>query len=113
MDLKFSNTDIGRFRLVAISEGISFIILMFIAMPVKYLAGIPQGVTYVGWAHGLLFVLYILALITVKITLSWSFKKTAIAFVASLLPFGTFVLDKSLKKEEREFLAAKNAVAGR
>ena len=110
MDLRFSKTDIGRFRLVAISEGISFILLMFVAMPIKYLAGIPGPVTYVGWVHGLLFVLYVLALITVKITSNWNFKKTFGAFIASLLPFGTFVLDKSLKKEEQEFLATRNEV---
>ncbi len=75
MDLKFSNTDIGRFRLVAISEGISFIVLMFIAMPLKYFADLPKAVTYVGWVHGLLFVLYILALITVKISLGWNLRK--------------------------------------
>lgn len=112
MDLRFSKTDIGRFRLVAISEGISFIVLMFIAMPLKYIAGMPQPVTYVGWVHGLLFVLYILALITVKITLNWNFKKTFVAFIASLLPFGTFILDKSLKKEEQAFLASKKEVVG-
>ena len=54
MNLRFSNTDLGRFRLVAISEGISFLLLLFIAMPLKYAAGMPEGVTYVGWAHGLL-----------------------------------------------------------
>ena len=101
MDLKFSNTEIGRFRLVAILEGISFIVLMFIAMPLKYFSGLPEVVTYVGWVHGLLFVLYILALITVKISLNWNFKKTVMAFIASLLPFGTFVLDRSLRKEEK------------
>lgn len=101
MDLKFSNTDLGRFRLVAISEGISFVILMFIAMPLKYFADMPKPVTYVGWIHGVLFVLYILALITVKISRNWNFKKTVVAFIASLLPFGTFILDKSLRKEEK------------
>jgi integral membrane protein len=112
MGLTFSKTDIGRFRLVAISEGISFIILMFIAMPLKYAAGMPKPVTYIGWVHGLLFVLYILALITVKITLNWNFKKTVVAFIASLLPFGTFILDKSLKKDEQAFLATRNEVVG-
>lgn len=101
MDLRFSKTDLGRFRLVAISEGISFIVLLFIAMPLKYFADMPEAVKYVGWAHGLLFMLYILALITVKMSLGWNFKKTAIAFLASLLPFGTFVLDKNLRKEEK------------
>jgi hypothetical protein len=57
-------------------------------------------------------VLYILALITVKITLNWNFKKTFVAFIASLLPFGTFILDKSLKKEEQAFLETRNEVVG-
>ena len=101
MNLRFSNTDLGRFRLVAISEGISFLLLLFIAMPLKYAAGMPEGVTYVGWAHGLLFVLYILALISASISLNWKFKKIMVAFLASLVPFGTFILDKRLQKEER------------
>jgi integral membrane protein len=95
--------------MAGIAEGISFILLLFIAMPVKYLAGNPGLVWYVGWVHGLLFMLYILALITVKINLEWKFKKTAIAFLASLLPFGTFILDKSLRKEERNLQAQKMA----
>jgi integral membrane protein len=107
MNLHFSNTAIGRLRMAGIAEGISFITLLFIAMPVKYLAGNPGLVWYVGWVHGLLFMLYILALITVKINLEWKFKKTAIAFLASLLPFGTFILDKSLRKEERNLQAQK------
>ena len=101
MDLKFSNTDLGRFRLAAVSEGTSFIVLLFIAMPLKYLADMPEAVTYVGWVHGLLFVLYILALITVKFSLDWSYKKAFLAFLASLLPFATFVLDKKLRREEK------------
>lgn len=98
---KYSNTPLGRFRLAGISEGISFIVLLFVAMPLKYMGDMPEAVKYVGWAHGLLFVLYILALMTVKFTVDWSFKKTTIAFLASLIPFGTFIMDKSLRKEEK------------
>lgn len=87
--------------MAGIAEGISFITLLFIAMPLKYMAGDPRAVLYVGWVHGLLFMLYILALITVKINLEWKFKKALIAFLASLVPFGTFILDKSLRKEEK------------
>jgi integral membrane protein len=100
---------IGRLRMAGIAEGISFILLLFIAMPVKYLAGNPTLVWYMGWVHGLLFMLYILALIAVKINLEWKFKKTAIAFLASLIPFGTFILDKSLRKEERNLETKKIA----
>lgn len=105
MGFQFSNTQLGRLRMVGISEGISYIVLLFIAMPVKYIAGNPAAVWYVGWVHGLLFMLFILALITVKINMEWGFKRTAIAFIAALMPFGTFILDKSLRKQEKVFLA--------
>jgi len=89
--------------MAGIAEGISFVTLLFIAMPLKYIAGDPRMVLYVGWVHGLLFMLFILALITVKITLEWKFKKTILSFLASLIPFGTFIMDKSWRKEEREW----------
>lgn len=101
MHLKFSNSDIGRLRMAGIAEGISFVTLLFIAMPAKYIGGDPGLVLYVGWVHGLLFLLYILALISVKINLEWKFRKAAVAFLASLVPFGTFIMDKSLRKEEQ------------
>lgn len=112
MNLQFSNTPLGRFRMTAIAEGISFIVLLFIAMPLKYMAGDPRAVLYVGWVHGLLFMIYILTLIIVAIKLEWKFKKTAFAFLASLMPFGTFIMDKSLKKEERALQDQRTAEAG-
>jgi len=93
--------------MAGIAEGTSYVVLLFIAMPIKYMAGYPGVVWYVGWVHGLLFMLFILALITVKISMEWNFKRTFIAFFAALLPFGTFVLDKSLRKEEELFLQEK------
>ncbi len=95
----FQATTMGRFRLIAVLEGISYLVLLFIAMPLKYFAGLPDAVKYVGWAHGLLFVLFGIFLLLVWIKYKWSFGKTTVAFVASLLPFATFVLDKKLKKE--------------
>ena len=103
MNLQISNTAIGRLRLAGISEGISYILLLFIAMPLKYVAQLPSAVWYIGWIHGILFMLFILALIYATITLEWKFKKVLLAFIAALLPFGTFILDKSLRKEERFF----------
>lgn len=108
MGLQFSNTGIGRLRLAGISEGISYILLLFIAMPLKYFAGFPQAVWYIGWVHGLLFMLFILALIYVTITLQWKFKKVFLAFIAALLPFGTFILDKSWRKEEKLLIQPKS-----
>lgn len=89
----------GRFRLTAIAEGISFIILLFIAMPLKHFFQLPQAVKYTGWAHGLLFVLFLFLLLQVWIEYKWKFGKVILAFVCSLLPFGTFYLDHKLKKE--------------
>jgi len=100
---KFSKTPIGKFRLIALLEGLSFLILLFIAMPLKYFAGLPLAVRVVGMVHGILFLLYVYFLTQVKFTYKWTFQKSSFAFLASLLPFGTFVLDSSLKKEELNY----------
>ena len=94
-------TPLGRFRAVALLEGLSFVVLLFVAMPLKYLAGQPLGVKLVGWAHGVLFMLYLLALLEVWVARRWSLARVAGAFMASLLPFGTFVLDARLRREEQ------------
>jgi integral membrane protein len=93
-------TTIGRLRVAGIMEGISCIALFGVAMPVKYLGEIPAAVKIPGWIHGLLFMLYLLALLHVTIAKKWSVKKVAVAFIASLIPCGTFFLDSRLKKEE-------------
>ncbi|AKF84436.1 DUF3817 domain-containing protein [Myxococcus sp. MISCRS1] len=93
-------TPLGRFRAVALLEGLSFIALLFIAMPLKYAAGMPLAVRFAGMAHGLLFVLYLFALMEVAIALRWSFSRVVFAFGASLVPFGNFLLDAKLRKEE-------------
>ncbi|WP_342087242.1 DUF3817 domain-containing protein [Dyadobacter sp. OTU695] len=84
---------LGRLRIIAFLEGISFLVLLGIAMPLKYFAGLPQAVRVVGMAHGVLFVLFVLLLIQVAIEKSWSFKKSALSFASSLVPFGTFYAD--------------------
>lgn len=92
----------GRFRFIAITEGVSYLLLLTIAMPLKYFAAQPLPVKYLGWAHGVLFVLYCFLLLQVWIKYKWSFGKALVAFIASLLPFGTFVLDKRLKREQKK-----------
>ncbi|HEY8402133.1 MAG TPA: DUF3817 domain-containing protein [Cytophagaceae bacterium] len=94
------NLPLARFRTIAFWEGISAIVLFFIAMPIKYLLDYPLVVKYVGWAHGILFVLYILSLAQVTFTNKWSLYRVGLAFLASLVPFGTFVFDKKVLKEE-------------
>ncbi|MDF2437132.1 MAG: rane protein [Bacteroidota bacterium] len=91
---------LSTFRLIALLEGISFLILIFIAMPLKYMMDMPLPVRIVGMAHGILFVAYVFFLLMVKIDRKWSLWKTALAFIASLVPFGTFVLDAKVLKPE-------------
>jgi integral membrane protein len=90
---------VNNFRRVAVLEGWSFIILLFIAMPFKYMLDFPLMVKYVGWIHGALFIAYVLLMINASIQAGWKFGRVIWAFVASLLPFGTFVLDRQLKRE--------------
>lgn len=94
------NTPLGRFRVIGILEGISYLVLLGIAMPLKYFLDVPAAVKIVGALHGLLFVLYILALAHVTLKNRWSIIRVIGAFIASLLPFGNFVLDARLKKEQ-------------
>lgn len=80
------------FHRVAIWEGISYLVLLLIAMPLKYVAGWDLAVRYVGWAHGVLFVLYVVLLAACWREYRWSFKFVVIAFLASLVPAGPFFL---------------------
>jgi integral membrane protein len=86
------------FRKIGMLEGASFLILLGIAMPLKYFAGMPMAVTIVGALHGLLFVLYLLAIIYATISLRWKFGRVLGAFLAAFLPFGPFVFDARLRK---------------
>jgi len=99
-------TVIGRLRVAGFLEGISCIALFGVAMPLKYFAGMPTAIKIPGWVHGLLFILYLLALLHVTIVKRWSFKKVSIAFIASLIPCGTFFMDSRLKKEELGIIEA-------
>src|SRR3546814_12079374 len=94
---KFLKTSLGRFRLIAFTEGLSYLFLLFVAMPLKYLAAMPLVVKYAGWVHGLLFVLFMLALLEVTIKRNWNFFKYLWGFFASLIPLDTFFFDRELK----------------
>jgi integral membrane protein len=96
------NSSIGLLRKVGLLEGISLLVLLFIAMPLKYIWGQPLAVKVVGWVHGALFVLFMLLVLRVYDQRGWPFKKVVLAFVAAFLPFGTFVFDKQLKQEEQK-----------
>jgi integral membrane protein len=87
------------FRVISFLEGLSYVLLLFIATPIKYLANDPQYVKILGMPHGLLFMLYIILAFMLKQENKWfkeNFKKV---MVASIIPFGTFYLDhKHLSK---------------
>lgn len=87
----------SRFRLISFIEGLSYLILVFIAMPLKYFAGIPLAVKIVGMAHGVLFILFMLALFLAKNRYKWNTGVTFQLFVYSLIPFGLIMIEKVLK----------------
>ena len=89
----------SQLHLSALLEGVSFLVLLGIAMPLKYMADMPLMVKYVGWAHGVLFVWYIICVLLARETFKLSFKATAIALAGSVLPFGTFYADKHIFKK--------------
>jgi integral membrane protein len=93
-------SQIRAFRMIALAEGISFLTLLFIAMPMKYLMGMPEIVRVVGSIHGGLFVLYVGLLAAIHFRQRWPVIFSLYAFVASVIPFGTFILDKHLREKE-------------
>lgn len=95
------DTALSLYRKTAIAEGISYLLLLFIAMPLKYLFDYPLLVKYVGWAHGVLFIAYVALLLVCYATYKWAFRRVVYFFIASLLPFLPFVVEKQLGKEER------------
>ena len=93
-------SQIRVFRMIALAEGISFLTLLSIAMPMKYFIGMPEVVRVVGSIHGGLFVLYAGLLAMLHFRQRWSFSFSLYALLASVIPFGTFMLDKQLRKKE-------------
>ena len=89
---------LSRLRLVGLLEGASFLLLLLVAMPLKYYADQPLAVRYVGMAHGVLFLLYLLAIVPVALDHRWNAKTTALAVLASLLPAGPFLVDAKVLK---------------
>jgi integral membrane protein len=94
-------TAIGRLRAVGILEAISFLVLLGVAMPLKYFAGLPEAVKLAGWTHGVLFMLFCGFLLDAKQQANWSFRQAGAVLVAALLPFGPFVIDGRLRREEK------------
>ena len=94
------NKKLSWLRKAGIAEGVSFLVLLCIAMPMKYFYDQPMAVKIVGWLHGVLFIAFV--------ALAWNYKNErnknllwfAVAFAAALIPLGTFWFDRKLKREE-------------
>ena len=98
-----SNALFLLFRIVAFIEGLSWLVLLFIAMPLKYMADSPEMVTMVGRAHGGLFIAFVILGIIVSYKYEWTPKLMLYAFLASLLPFGTFYFDYWLHRPAQKW----------
>jgi len=92
------STNLFLLRLLAYLEGISFILLLGVGMPLKYIYGIPKPNLFIGMAHGILFMAYCTWVYIVKSEQKWNSSKTFWAVLAAFLPFGTFVADMKLFK---------------
>lgn len=105
-------TPLRRLRTVGLLEGVSYLVLLGIAMPLKYRAGFPEAVQVVGSLHGGLFVIFLLCVAEVTMRRPWwSFTFWLTALIASIVPFGTFWLDRWLKRIE-ETDAARRSLVG-
>lgn len=91
-------TAVTRFRAISVIEGISYVALLAIAMPLKYAAGMPAVVTHAGRIHGALFVLFVIGLVSAATHQKWSRRAAAIAFVAALVPLGAFWLEREFRR---------------
>ena len=98
---KLWSTPIGRLRLVALAEGVSFLVLLGIAMPLKYVADVPLAVRIAGWIHGVLFIAVCFTVARTAGELGWSRWQVARVVIAALFPFGPFVIDRGLARLDR------------
>lgn len=89
-------------RRVALVEAVSYLILLGIAMPLKYLAGQPMAVKIAGWIHGALFVVFCWALLQCLLRARWPFLRCVKVFIASLIPIVPFFMDRQMKAWEAE-----------
>ena len=97
---------IALLRTVALTEGVSFLVLLFVAMPLKYAWGQPGAVRIVGMAHGVLFVIFCAVLFYTMVAVKWPAGRGALIFAASLIPFGPWLIDRRMKGFEANYLSS-------
>ncbi|GGX28073.1 DUF3817 domain-containing protein [Aquimarina muelleri] len=91
---------ISSFRIISYLEGISYLLILFVTMPLKYMFDSPEPNKIIGMAHGFLFLIYIVFAILVKYEKQWSPKTLVIVLLCSIIPFGTFWMDKKYLTKE-------------
>jgi integral membrane protein len=91
-----------RFKWTAYAEGASFLVLLGIAMPLKYLLDLPQAVRVVGMLHGVLFLLYVVLVMEALGAGRFTLRTAALAMLASVLPFGPFVFERKFGQAQQE-----------
>ena len=96
------NSIIRQFGLINTTEGYSYLLLLFVAMPMKYLMGIAIAVKVVGMLHGILFIIFLVLGVMAWKEAKWSFVQTLIFFIASLIPFGTFFTKSKIYSYEEQ-----------
>jgi integral membrane protein len=92
-------THLGRLRVIAMLEGWSLLLLLFIAMPVKYLLGVPEATQAIGLIHGVLFVIFIGATGVIGIVQKWNLIRVFVVMASSVVPFGTFYIDRKILRK--------------
>jgi integral membrane protein len=95
---KYFGTTIQSLRVLALWEGVSFLLILFVTMPLKYMADMPEPNKVIGMGHGVLFIAYVAFVILARSEYGFTLKQTFWALVASVLPFGTFVADSRIFK---------------
>jgi integral membrane protein len=90
------STNIGRLRIIGFLEGVSLLVLIFIAVPLKYIGHDPAMVKAMGPVHGALFLLFIVNTVSVGVEQKWRLKTTSKVLLACIIPFGTFYIDRKI-----------------
>ena len=97
---KFMNnlfkSGIGRLRVIAFLEGCSLLLLVFVAMPVKYLLDVPEATQAIGLIHGILFIGFVGTTLVISILHKWNLGRVCVVMASSILPFGTFYVDRKI-----------------
>ena len=90
------STNVGRLRIIGFLEGVSLLVLIFVAVPIKYFVHDPAIVKAMGPIHGALFLLFIVNAVSVAVEQKWQFKTTSKVLLACIVPFGTFYIDRKI-----------------